>query len=91
MNQSKSTVEQHPHTLLLDEEGRLTLPESIRQQMSLTEGDHLILTITEEGILQLASLRHQVKKMRGILKNSEPSKSVVDELIRDRRQEVSNE
>jgi AbrB family looped-hinge helix DNA binding protein len=91
MTQAKSMLEHQSHTLHLDAEGRLTLPEAIRQQMGLTEGDRLILTVTEEGILQLVSLRQQIKKLRGILKNPEPTKSVVEELIRERHRAAANE
>ena len=33
MTQAKSMLEQKSHTLHLDAEGQLTLPEAIRQQM----------------------------------------------------------
>jgi len=33
MTQAKSMLEQQSHTLHLDAEGQLTLPEAIRQQM----------------------------------------------------------
>jgi len=88
----KSTsFEQDSYTIHLDAEGRLTLPESIRQQMGLVEGDRLVLTIAAEGVLQLVSRQQQIKKLRGILKNPEPTKSVVDELIQERHQEAVSE
>lgn len=83
--------QQYIQTLYLDAEGRLTLPDSIRQELGLTEGDRFILTISETGVLQLASLKHQVHSLRGILTNPTPEQSVVDELIQERRRSSANE
>jgi len=77
--------------LHLDAEGRLTLPDAIRQKLGLDEGDRFILTVSETGTLQLASLKQQVHNLRGILKNPTPEQSVVDELIQERRRSAANE
>lgn len=79
------TSEQDEHTLALNAEGRLKLPVSVRQKLELTEGDRLILSVSEDGVLQLMSLKKQVQSLRGILTNPDPKQSVVDELIHDRR------
>lgn len=76
---------QHTQTLYLDSEGRLTLPDPIRQKFGLGEGDRFILTVSETGVLQLMSLKQQVHSLRGLLTNPTPKKSVVDELIQERR------
>lgn len=78
-------------TLYLDSEGRLTLPDPIRQELGLGEGDRFILTISGKGVLQLMSLKQQVNSLRGILKNPTPEKSVVDELIQERRRSAACE
>ncbi len=82
---------QHTQTLYLDAEGRLTLPDQVRQELGLTEGDRFILTVSETGVLQLASLKQQVHNLRGILTNPTPERSVVDELIQERRRSSANE
>lgn len=82
------TFQQYPKTLYLDAEGRLSLPDSVRQELGLVEGDRFILTVSETGVIQLTSLRQQVHSLRGILKNPTPEKSVVDELIQERRNYV---
>ncbi|MFE4108367.1 AbrB/MazE/SpoVT family DNA-binding domain-containing protein [Almyronema epifaneia] len=79
------------HTVLLDAEGRLALPESVRQQLGLTVGDRFILTISENNVLQLVSLKKQVQSLRGLLKNPTPEQSVVDELIQERRRSAISE
>jgi len=83
--------EKDERTLALDSEGRLKLPESVRQKLGLSEGDRLILSVSEDGVLQLVSLKSQVQSLRGILTNPHPDHSVVDELIHDRRRSVDLE
>ncbi|MFB2981224.1 AbrB/MazE/SpoVT family DNA-binding domain-containing protein [Microseira sp. BLCC-F43] len=69
--------------------GRLTLPESVLQQLDLKQGSRLILIVGEDGTLHLMSLREQVRKLRGVLKNISPNRSLVDELIQERREEAA--
>jgi AbrB family looped-hinge helix DNA binding protein len=86
-----SSSQPHTQTLSLDAEGRLSLPASIRQELGLTEGDQFILTVSETGALQLMSLKHKAHSLRGILTNPTPERSVVDELIQDRRRSAADE
>ncbi|WP_441293349.1 AbrB/MazE/SpoVT family DNA-binding domain-containing protein [Microcystis panniformis] len=51
----------------MEPEGRLTLPQEIQQILNLESGDRLILTLEDNGTLQLVSLKNQVKKLRGLL------------------------
>ncbi len=67
----------HPKALYLDAEGRLSLLDSVRQELGLVEGDRFILTVLETGVIQLTSLRQQVHSLRRILKNPIPEKSKV--------------
>ncbi|MFM6039916.1 MAG: hypothetical protein ACKPBV_22040 [Sphaerospermopsis kisseleviana] len=53
--------------------------------------DGYILTLEDNGTLQLVSLKQQVKKLRGLLKDKSPDRSLVDELIQERRQEYLSE
>ena len=86
-----SELENHEESISLDAEGRLTLPESVRQKLGLSAGDRLILSVSEEGVLQLVSLKHQVDSLRGILTNPNPGQSVVDEFIQERHQSAEFE
>ncbi|MBE9050870.1 AbrB/MazE/SpoVT family DNA-binding domain-containing protein [Nostocales cyanobacterium LEGE 11386] len=74
-------------TLDIDREGRLTLPKEIQQILNLESGDRLILTLEDSGNLQLVSLKQQVKKIRGLLKDKYPDRNLVDELIQERRRQ----
>ena len=72
-------------TLDIEPEGRLTLPKEIQEKLNLESGDRLILTLQDGGKLQLVSLKQQVKKLRGLLKDKSPDRNLVDELIHERR------
>ena len=82
---------QQTQTLYLDAAGRLSIPDSVRQELGLSEGDRFILTVSETGVLQLVSLKRQIHSLRGILTHSTPEESVVEELIRERRRSAAYE
>jgi bifunctional DNA-binding transcriptional regulator/antitoxin component of YhaV-PrlF toxin-antitoxin module len=75
----------------VDSEGRLTLLEEIQKTLNLESGDWLILTLQDNGKLQLVSLKQQVKKLRGLLKDKSPERELGNELIQERKLEVLNE
>jgi bifunctional DNA-binding transcriptional regulator/antitoxin component of YhaV-PrlF toxin-antitoxin module len=79
------------YTLDIEPEGRLTLPQEIQTMLNLESGDRLILTLEDNGKIQLVSLKQQVKKLRGLLKYKSPDRNLVDELIQERRQEYLSE
>ena len=90
MTVANSSLSQQ-YILDIEPEGRLTLPQEIQQILNLESGDRLILTLEDNGTLQLVSLKNQVKKLRGLLKNKSPDINLVDELIQERRQEYLSE
>jgi bifunctional DNA-binding transcriptional regulator/antitoxin component of YhaV-PrlF toxin-antitoxin module len=79
------------YTLDIEPEGRLTLPQEIQEILHLESGDKLILTLEDNGKIQLVSLKQQVKKLRGLLKDKSPDRNLVDELITERRQKYLSE
>jgi len=86
---NSSTPQQY--TLDIEPEGRLTLPKEIQQTLNLESGDRLILALEDNGRIQLFSIKQQVKKLRGLLKDKSPDRNLVDELIQERRQESLSE
>ncbi|NCR40196.1 MAG: AbrB/MazE/SpoVT family DNA-binding domain-containing protein [Microcystis aeruginosa W13-11] len=90
MTVANSSLSQQ-YILDIEPEGRLTLPQEIQQILNLESGDRLILTMEDNGTLQLVSLKNQVKKLRGLLKDKSPDINLVDELIQERRQEYLSE
>ena len=90
MTVANSSLSQQ-YILDIELEGRLTFPQEIQQILNLESGDRLILTLEDNGTLQLVSLKNQVKKLRGLLKDKSPDRNLVDELIQERRQEYLSE
>ena len=90
MTVANSSLSQQ-YILDIEPEGRLTLPQEIQEILNLELGDRLILTLENNGKLQLVSLKQQVKKLRGLLKDKSPDRNLVDELITERRQEYLSE
>jgi len=90
MTVANSSLSQQ-YILDIELERRLTLPQEIQQILNLESGDRLILTLEDSGKLQLVSLKQQVKKLRGLLKDKSPDRNLVDELIQERIQEYLSE
>lgn len=72
--------------------GRVVLPAEVRSALKVSDGDDLVFVIRRDGTVQLVSPRDQVRRLRGRSKHlKRPGESVVDELIRDRREEAAQE
>ena len=68
--------------------GRLVLPAAIRKHLKLREGDELLITVQRGGSLRLTRLRDALRRIRGLYGASAGNRSLVDELIAERRAEV---
>ncbi|HEV2013286.1 MAG TPA: AbrB/MazE/SpoVT family DNA-binding domain-containing protein [Candidatus Dormibacteraeota bacterium] len=75
----------------LGDRGRLVLPAEIRKQLNLREGDELLVTVQPDGSLRLTSPRLAVRETRGLYRAQARHRSLVDELIADRRAEAKRE
>jgi AbrB family looped-hinge helix DNA binding protein len=75
----------------VDAAGRVVIPAELRQRLGIKSGEELILSETPGGI--------QVQTFRQVLAEAQeffapyaiPGQSVVDELIRERREEARRE
>lgn len=67
------------------------LPAAVRRQLRIAAGDRLLVSVEEDGSVRLVSVREQAERMRGMLKDRAPGRSVVDELIAERRAEARKE
>lgn len=79
------------YKIRLGERGRLVLPAAIRKRLGLRAGEYLNLTVGSDGDLQLSSLRQVVRESRGKYGTRAPHRSLVDELIAERRSEARRE
>jgi AbrB family looped-hinge helix DNA binding protein len=74
--------------LRLGPQGRMVIPRKLRQELHLSTGQELLARI-EDGRLILETRKSAAGRLRGLLKRG--GKSVVDELISERRLAAKNE
>ncbi len=77
----------------ISEKGLIAIPAEWLEKYRLVVGERVILTECEDGrSLHLSSVRESIKKGQAIVaKYKVPGESIVDELIRERREEASRE
>ena len=93
LRQWYAPVMNHPeaYTINLGERGRLVLPAALRQRLDLKPGDRLIVTVDAEGSFRVVSAREQAERLHGLYRDLAPGRSLVDELIAERREETRRE
>ena len=75
----------------LDAQGRLLIPAEMREQLGVKAGDRLTLRI-EDGELVVLTFRAGIRRaQRTGAKYKTPGRSLVDELIAERRAEAERE
>ncbi|HEU5424043.1 MAG TPA: AbrB/MazE/SpoVT family DNA-binding domain-containing protein [Nitrolancea sp.] len=79
------------YNVTLGERGRLVLPADLRRQLGLKPGDRLIITSDDEGGFRVVSAREVARRFFGIYRDLAPGRSLVDELIAERREESRRE
>ena len=71
--------------------GRLVIPADARQKLHLDEGAEVVIEVDDHG-LRIAGLQQTVKDVQQYFRQFVPEGvSVVDELIRERREEAARE
>lgn len=74
--------------VILDKHGRILIPSALRKQMGWEAGLRLTISVGKYG-LQVLSQKQAIEEIQDELrKRIPPGRSIVDELIRDRREEV---
>ena len=79
------------YSVNLGERGRLVLPARLRRDLDLKPGDRLIVTVDEGGGFRVVSARELAERLHGIFRDIAPGRSLVDELIAERREEARRE
>lgn len=79
------------YSITLGERGRLVLPARLRQHLNLQPGDRLIASVDDEGAIRLISARDLAHQLLGLYADIAPGRSLVDELIAERREEARRE
>ena len=71
-------------------QGRLVIPAAVRRRLQIEPGEELTLTV-DRSRLVLEPRSAAVERVRGSLRHLATDKSVVDELIAERREEARRE
>ena len=82
------------YTAELDKSGRILVPVMLRRQLDMSPGDKISFSFDGEDV-RLVTHKMALKKLKEIGKKVKQEfyqgKSVVDELIRERREEAARE
>ena len=78
-------------SISLGERGRIVLPAQLRRRLDLHPGDRLIIRVDDEGGFRVVSARELARRLNGLYRDLAPGRSLVDELIAERREEARRE
>ncbi|MGA2423366.1 MAG: AbrB/MazE/SpoVT family DNA-binding domain-containing protein [Terriglobales bacterium] len=77
--------------LRVNENGRVVIPSSFRKALGINAGDEVVLRI-EDDELRITTLKHRLERARRrIRRYVKPGRSLVDELIAERRESAKHE
>lgn len=69
--------------------GRVQLPADVRRQLSLSEGDTVLIEVVD-GEVHLRPMRANIRRIQALMRPYIiEGRSIVDELIADRRREAA--
>ena len=75
-------------TVALDKRGRLVIPTDVRAALDLHDGDRLVIRVDDRTIV-LESEADARARLRGFAAHVAPGRSLVDELLAERRATVA--
>ena len=91
MARSEPRTDTEYYDIEISSHGTARLPISVCELLGLEEGDRLVVIRDPDGTRKLAPLRDQLRKVRGMYAHLAPGRSMVDELIADRREKARRE
>jgi AbrB family looped-hinge helix DNA binding protein len=75
----------------IGEGGRIVIPAKIRQAIGAEIGENVTLSVKNNS-LQITTSKEALRRLQALVRKHVPEGvSLVDELIRDRREEAANE
>jgi AbrB family looped-hinge helix DNA binding protein len=76
------------HQTRMSKEGRVLIPAAVREELGLSENEPLSIYV-QDGEVRIVSRVHAVRQMQQrMAKYKKPGESVVDELLKERREEA---
>lgn len=86
-----SPTEDTVHHVVMGKDGRLVIPAAIRSQVNMPKGGAFVVRV-EGGVVTLEPLSHAIAAVQAMMKPyAIEGRSMVDELIADRRAEAARE
>jgi AbrB family looped-hinge helix DNA binding protein len=71
--------------------GKIAIPSICKKALNIRDGDELLFDIQDNQVV-VSPVRFALQKVRNLLKqHNTTNKSLVDELIQERKQELKNE
>ena len=71
--------------------GKIAIPSACKKALNILDGDELLFDITENQVI-ISPVKFTLQKVRKLLKENNPTKrSLVEELLQERKQELKNE
>jgi len=80
----------HKENVIVGDQGRIVIPARLRREMGIKEGDELMARV-KDGQLVLEELDHALERVQGVFQEISQGRSLVDELIAQRRTEARKE
>lgn len=84
-----SHMETRSYPVQIGERGRVVLPAPLRRELGVDEGDHLLLVVDENAV-RLVKATDVAAGGRGMFAD-DSGRSLVDELLDERREEARRE
>ena len=83
-------TKRHKENVIVGEQGRIVIPARLRREMGIKEGDELMARV-KDGQLVLEELGHALERVQEAFQEISQGRSLVDELIAERRREARKE
>jgi AbrB family looped-hinge helix DNA binding protein len=91
MDKNRTVWQSRPYRVRLASGGRIVIPAEVRQLLGIQEGEELLLTRDEAGF-RLTTSRQAIRQAQSLFaKLNGEGESVVEELLRERRDEAAKE
>jgi AbrB family looped-hinge helix DNA binding protein len=81
----------HTERITIGDRGRVVLPSSVRAALGLEAGMTMLVTVEEDGSLRLRPYRTVADDSRGLYAKLAKRRSLVDELLDERRAAAERE